>query len=112
MNGNTFDNIGYQGDGNVEASSNRTPSNVDDSSLEEQKRARYEMDTQFRSEFSYWVMIIIPVWLVLILVIVFLQGFRIFRLSPTETVALLATTSANVLGLAYIVLKGFFGTEK
>lgn len=112
MNENTFDNIGYQGDGNVDASSNHTPSNVDDSSLDEQKRARYKMDTQFRSEFSYWVMIIIPTWLFLILFIVFLQGFRIFRLDPTETVALLASTSANVLGLAYIVLKGFFGSEK
>ena len=50
MSENTFDNIGYQGDGNVGAGSNRTPSNVDDSSLEEQKRARYEMDTQFRSD--------------------------------------------------------------
>ena len=112
MKGNAFNDITYHEDENAKLDPDNKLGSVDESSLEDQRRARYIMNTRFRSEFSYWVMVLIPAWLFMVLVIIILQGFRVIRLDSTETVALLATTSANVLGLAYIVLKGFFGNNQ
>ena len=51
---------------------------------------------------------IVPAWLGLVLVIVFFCGFKLTELDSSVLITLLATTTVNVLGLAYIVLKGIF----
>ncbi len=105
---NLFGNIGIQHDLNIPVSSDTSLSNVDDQNLKEQIRARYVQDTQFRKHLAYWVMSIVPVWLLVVLTIVFFNGFELTRLDSSVMISLLATTTVNVLGLAYIVLKGIF----
>lgn len=85
-----------------------SPQNPDKDTLKEQKKKRFEQDTEFRKHFSNWVMSIVPTWLALTMVLLFLTGFGCTRFSDTVVVALLTTTTANVLGLAFIVLKGMF----
>lgn len=53
-----------------------------------------------------------PCWLALVLLILFLQGFGVMNLDKSVLNVLLATTTVNVLGLAYIVLEGLFGKSK
>lgn len=84
----------------------------DRNDLKEQIRARYEQDTKFRHHLSVWVMIIVPTWMILVLLLVCLTGKGKTELSDTTMVALLSTTTVNVLGLAYIVLKGIFPESK
>lgn len=81
---------------------------VDDLSMRKQIQIRYRQDTGFRKYFSIWVMIIAPAWLVATLVIVVLCGCSVLILPQSVINTLLATTTATVLGLAYIVLKGMF----
>lgn len=85
---------------------------VDKSSIEEQILVRYKMNTEYRKKFSEWVIYIIPIWLGLVLFVFVLHGARLLRFESAEIVALLATTTANVLGLAFIVLRGFFGNRE
>lgn len=93
---------------NPESNIPETMHNPDEDSLSTQKKARFKQDTEFRKHFSIWVMIIVPVWLVLTLVVLVLTGLEITIYSEGVLVALLATTTANVLGLAFIVLRGMF----
>lgn len=102
-------------------------SKVNSKTLEEQERAaavgRFEDDTQHRKKLVGWIKILIPVYLACIGVILFLVGLYDFQLalfsraislkfgfilSDTVLVALLGTTTANVIGLAAIVLRGLF----
>lgn len=46
------------------------------------------------------------------ILISFLEGFNIMHLPVAAFGTLLATTTANILGLAYIVLKGMFPPER
>lgn len=85
---------------------------IDKGTLEEQMLLRFKLDTEYRKKFSEWVIYIIPIWLGLVLIVFILHGLRILRFDSSEIIALLATTTANVLGLAFIVLKGFFGDKK
>ncbi len=82
--------------------------NPDEYDLGKQKAKRYGQDTQHRSHLIAWVMVIIPVWLVAVLLIV---AFA-FRVSDTVKTTLLVTTTANVIGLALVVLRGMFGEDK
>lgn len=77
-------------------------------SLNEQIRERYSQDTRFRKHLARWVMWIVPAWLAIVLIIVFFCGFGLTSLDSSVLITLLATTTVNVLGLAYIVLKGIF----
>lgn len=86
--------------------------NVDNESLSTQERERYKQDTRQRKFLANWVVWTNSAWLGLVLVIVFLQGFRLMTLDTTVMNVLLATTTVNVLGLAYIVLEGLFGKSK
>ena len=84
----------------------------DKNDLQEQVKERYKQDTEFRHHLSVWVMWIVPVWMILVLLLVYLTGKGKTELSDTTMVALLSTTTVNVLGLAYIVLKGIFPESK
>lgn len=82
---------------------------VDKEGLKAQITERYSQDTNWRKIFSIWVVCVDSLWLAVVLVIVFFQGFNLISLSDTILLTLLATTTLNVLGLAYIVLEGLFG---
>lgn len=93
--------------------------NIDQKQIEIQKEQlyqdRYEQKTNERRLFSKWVKWVSSIWLALVLLILFFQGFgsefKFFNLSDSVLITLLSTTTINVLGLSVIVLKGFFDKE-
>lgn len=92
--------------------------NIDTESKEAQEKERYRQDTKHRDYLVRWVVYTNSAWLMAILVIVIAHGAvnedgsDLFHLSDTVMVTLLATTTANVLGLALIVLRGLFNSPK
>lgn len=86
--------------------------NVDNESLAAQEKERYRQDTRQRKFLAQWVVWATSLWLGLVLVIIFFQGFSLIFLATSVVNVLLATTTVNVLGLAYIVLEGLFGKSK
>lgn len=85
---------------------------VDDKSMRQQRKERFSQDTRFRRHLANWVMTIVPCWLLSVVVILFLHGLGLICLPTEVIITLLATTTVNVLGLAYIVLKGIFPEGK
>lgn len=85
---------------------------IDDKSMRQQKKERFSQDTRFRKHLANWVMTIVPCWLLSVIVILLFQGFDLISLPDEVVITLLATTTVNVLGLAYIVLKGIFPESK
>ncbi len=69
--------------------------------------ARYASDTTDRKWLAYWTSIIVTLWLVAVILILFLNKYYI-GLSDAVLIALLGTTTLNILGLSFIVLKGHF----
>ena len=87
-----------------------TPSSDPDlRDIKYQEGMRYNQDTRQRKTMVRWVAGLISVWLITILCIMCLKGANIFEYDSSEIIALLTTTSANVIALGYIVLKGLFG---
>lgn len=82
--------------------------NVDNSPLKEQIH-RYHQDTEQRLFLAKWVVWVSSIWLGAVLIILVMCGFKWIALDVVVLNVLLATTTANVLGLAFIVLKGLFG---
>ena len=82
--------------------------NVDNAPLQEQIN-RYHQDTEQRLFLAKWVVWVSSIWLGVVLIILIMCGFQWIVLDVVVLNVLLATTTANVLGLAYIVLKGIFG---
>lgn len=74
----------------------------------EDKRIRYNSDTRWRCRFSWWVIGVDSGWLLAILIILFLNN-SVLHLADSVLIVLLGTTTVNVIGLAFIVLKGLFG---
>lgn len=81
---------------------------IDNEDIAFQERERYKQDTKQRKFLAHWVVIISSVWLCSVMVVLILSGLKILLLDNAVLNVLLATTTANVLGLAYIVLKGLF----
>ena len=81
---------------------------IDKDTLKEQKRARYSQDTSYRKYLAVWVMVVTSLWLLAVMVVLILIGAGVLTLDSTVIVTLLATTTANVLGLPLIVLKGIY----
>lgn len=109
---NSLNNIDYAINAIPENIANDTLEDVDDKSMREQRKARFSQDTRFRKHLANWVMTIVPSWLFLVIVILFFDGFNLLKLQKEVLITLLATTTVNVLGLAYIVLKGIFPESK
>jgi len=80
--------------------------------LEEQtkhlKNLRYRGDTRKRNVLSTWAAVLVSAWLVGVFLIL-IGNTATYKLSSDVLITLLATTTLNVLGLMYIVLKGLFG---
>lgn len=86
--------------------------NVDNESMATQEKERYKQDTRQRKFLALWVVWATSIWLGVVLIIVLFQGFNLIKLKTGIVNVLLATTTINVLGLAYIVLQGLFGQSK
>lgn len=88
--------------------SSRTYIDTDSFGLKSQESIRYRQDTKERRLLSHWVIVVVSVWLFLTIAILALNRLLRFNLSDTVCCMLLGTTTANILGLAFIVLKGLF----
>lgn len=84
--------------------------NFDQLDLKEQTKERFSKDTKLRNNLSWWVIAVDSLWLLCVIILLFLNSCCI-RLSDSVLMVLLGTTTANVLGLAFIVLKGMFPTK-
>jgi ABC-type transport system involved in cytochrome c biogenesis permease component len=84
---------------------------IDSDDLTAQRRLfenqRYREDTSHRKWLAVWSAVVVTIWLVAVLYIL-LMNKRNIGLGDTVLVALLGTTTLNVLGLSYIVLRGHF----
>lgn len=76
-----------------------------------QANDRFEKDTRWRYRLSWWVIGVDSVWLAAVLSILALNSGYL-HLTDAVLITLLATTTANVLGLAFIVLKGLFSNGR
>jgi hypothetical protein len=88
------------------------PENVDALDFKEQKRIRrdrYESDIKDRQWLAKWAAVVVSVWLAGVLVAVLFS--RYLDIAGGVLMALLGTTTLNVLGLTFIVLRGHFHTE-
>ena len=75
---------------------------------ENQEIQRYVQDTKWRKFLCVWVMSVVSLWLIAVLILTFIYVLGQITTSHSVMIALLATTTVNILGLAYIVLKGIF----
>ena len=82
--------------------------NPDVEDIDIQKKRRFKQNTLHRKILMYWVISVVSCWLIAVLVLIFLSGYGKVQFQPTVLVTLLATTTINVLGLAFIVLRGIF----
>jgi len=73
-----------------------------------QKTRRFAEDTKHRKGLVSWVKFVVTSWLACVLFVVTFNLKLSLNLSDTVLVTLLTTTTINILGLAYIVLKGLF----
>ena len=68
---------------------------------------RYSSDTFYRRWLARWTAIVVSVWLLAVLLILLFNESHI-HLAGNVLMVLLGTTTLNVLGLSYIVLRGHF----
>ena len=68
---------------------------------------RYEEDTNSRKNLAYWAATVVSIYLFTVLMMLLFNDSYI-GLSDQVLSILLGTTTLNVLGLMYIVLKGYF----
>ncbi len=84
---------------------------IDSDDLTAQRRLfenqRYREDTSHRKWLAVWTVVVVTIWLMAVLYILLMNKKNI-GLGDTVLVALLGTTTLNVLGLSYIVLRGHF----
>lgn len=79
--------------------------------LADLKNKRYASDTMDRRWLSAWSAGVVSVWLACVLYILANNNAK-FHLSDSVLNILLGTTTLNVLGLSFIVLRGHFGYKK
>lgn len=80
----------------------------DASSMMRQKQERYMQDTSHRHSLIGWMMVVVSIWLILVICIVALNVKCQLFISDTVLNTLLATTTVNILGLPFIILKDLF----
>lgn len=73
---------------------------------------RYTDTSSLRRRTAKWVMWIVSLWLLGTFLVVLLCGLKRLNLSTEVLIALLTTTTANILGLPYIILQGLYPKEK
>ncbi len=75
-----------------------------------QKTKRYADDTRHRQGLVSWVKYVVSLWLLGTFMVLCLNNF--LMLNDGVLVALLTTTTVNILGLAFIVLRGLFQVDE
>lgn len=73
---------------------------------------RYNDTSELRKHSAYWVMVVVSFWLLLVVSIVFFCGFECMKLEPSVIIALLTTTTVNIIGLPLVLLQGLYPKEK
>lgn len=69
---------------------------------------RYKENTKLRKLIAKWSMIIITIWLFLVISLLYFNDLFSLKISDNVQITLLTTTTFNVLGIIYIVLKDLF----
>ena len=85
--------------------------NIQLEALREAQTKRFNDDTEHRAGLVDWIKELIPTYLFFVLCLLIGVGFSgitHFHLSDEIILAILCTTTANITGLAVIVLKGLF----
>lgn len=85
-----------------------TEADSDKDDLKSQEKERFRQDTEHRHGLIIWMKRLISLWLSSVIVVLILEGIHAISLSDTVLVTLLATTTADVLGLPYIILRDLF----
>ena len=67
-----------------------------------------KQEQRLQKWFAYWAVGLVSLWLVFIVAVVFSVGMSWLNYSDGVLIALLATTTANIIGLAYFMAKGLF----
>jgi hypothetical protein len=80
--------------------------------LKQLESKRYSSDTFDRKWLAIWTAVIVSIWLGFVLYILIKNEKNLICLSDTVLVALLGTTTLNVLGLSFIVLRGHFNSSQ
>ncbi|WP_312311413.1 hypothetical protein [Empedobacter brevis] len=102
---------------NVHQSKSKSNSDldIDSDGLPEQIKSkkleniRYNSDTKDRKWLAIWTAAVVSIWLSLVIGILTLNS-NLFKLSDSVLISLLGTTTLNVLGLSFIVLRGHFNS--
>lgn len=81
---------------------------IDQLNLKEQQKKRYDQDTRHRGVLAKWVMFVVSIWLFLVMALLFTNCFLSERLDTAIIIALLTTTTINILGLPLIILRNLF----
>ena len=85
---------------------------IDSDGLEQQAKLyqilRYRADTKNRNWLGIWTATIVSIWLIVVVWI--LLNNASIGLSDMVLIALLGTTTLNVLGLSFIVIRGHFNS--
>lgn len=71
---------------------------------------RFKQNTQDRKWLALWSAWVVSLWLFAVILILLLNG--VLNLSDAVLITLLTTTTFNILGLTFIVLKGHFNSLK
>ena len=74
----------------------------------EENTKQITQNIQDRKTSTVWVKMVISLWLLGTFVLFVLYGLKCIAYPPEVICALLATTTANVIGLGIILLKGLF----
>lgn len=77
----------------------------------ELENGRYESDTNLRDLFAKGYSVILIVWLCAVLYIITHNCTNHYHFSDSVLIALLVTSTANVIGMVLIVLKNLFPTN-
>lgn len=84
-------------------------------SINDQKKKaendRFKQDTTDRKRLAYWSAVVVSIYLILLFGILIFNE-RFINLTNSVLIVLLGTTTLNILGLMFIVLKGLFPNIK
>lgn len=83
--------------------------NIKKSKRDDPDKRRFDQDTDTRYWLAIWVAVVSTLWLSFVACFV---CFCKFKMTSEVMIALLCTSTANILGLPYIVLHGLFDKEK
>lgn len=73
---------------------------------------RYADTSSLRRRTAKWVMWIVSLWLAAVIIVLVCAGLEWVTLSNRVLIALLTTTTVNILGLPLVVLRGLYPKEE